>query len=135
MRLRFKSGGDCTYALAWLKSNEDQIFMQNVNQLILVIGTNDIHRVGANEAVTRILQTVELVRYLYPGVNIIWQLLQKRTRKTWLLPEGQPVLDKNCRCNMKLAQLAPEMNFNTIQPDIPLSVCMMASTHQHTALQ
>jgi len=56
--------------------------MQNGNQLILVIGTNDIHRVGANETVTRTLQTVELVRYLYPGVNIIWQLLQKRTRKT-----------------------------------------------------
>ncbi|CAF1677504.1 unnamed protein product, partial [Didymodactylos carnosus] len=71
VRLRFKSGSDCADALAWLMTNEGQTFMHNVNQLIFIIGTNDIHRVGADETVRRISQTVESVRYLYPGVNII----------------------------------------------------------------
>ncbi|CAF4243896.1 unnamed protein product, partial [Adineta steineri] len=42
IRFRFKSESHCTDALVWLKSNEDQI---------LVIGTNDIHQIGANETV------------------------------------------------------------------------------------
>ncbi|CAF4538461.1 unnamed protein product, partial [Didymodactylos carnosus] len=120
VRLRFKSESDCADALAWLMTNEGQTFMHNVNQLIFIIVTNDIHRVGADETVRRISQTVESVRYSYPGVNIIWQLLQKRSRKTWLLPEGQPVLNEISRCNIQLTQLAAEMKFNTIQPDIPI---------------
>ncbi len=55
--------------------------MRDVNQLIFIIGTNDIHRVGADEAVRRISQTIELVRLLYPGVNIVWQLLQRSKKK------------------------------------------------------
>jgi len=56
--------------------------MRNVNQVIFIIGTNNIHQVGADETVRRISQTVGSVRYLYPGTNIIWQLLQRRKRKT-----------------------------------------------------
>ncbi|CAF1039027.1 unnamed protein product [Didymodactylos carnosus] len=112
------NGSDCVDALAW--TNEDQTFMQNVNRLIFIIGTNNTHRVGADETVRCISQTVESVRYLYPDLNIIWQLLQKRSSKTWLLPEGQPVLNEISRCNIQLTQLAAEMKFNTIQPDIPI---------------
>ena len=82
VRLRFKSGSDCADALAWLKTNEGQAFMFNVNQLIFIIGTNDIHRVGADETIRRISQTIESVRYLYPDVNMVWQLLPRGTQKT-----------------------------------------------------
>ncbi|CAF1551582.1 unnamed protein product, partial [Rotaria sp. Silwood1] len=49
VRLHFKSGSDCAEALAWLKTHEGQMFMRNVDQLIFIIGTNDIHRVGADK--------------------------------------------------------------------------------------
>ena len=120
VRLRFKSASDCAEALAWLKTNEGQMFIHNVNQLIYIIGTNDIHRVGADETVRRIAYTIESVRYLYPGVNVIWQMLQRRTRKTWLLPEGEPVINEISRCNLQLTELAARMHFDTIQPDIPI---------------
>ena len=121
VRLRFKSGSDCADALAWLKSNEGQKFMRSVNQLVFVLGTNDVHRVGATETVRRIDRTVEEIRRLYPGVNIIWQLLQRRTRKTWLLPEGQPVLIEIAKCNTELLKLAAQRRFDTVQPDIPIT--------------
>jgi lysophospholipase L1-like esterase len=120
IRLHFKSGSDCADALSWLKSNEGQIFMDNVNQLIFILGTNDIHRVGAFQTVQRIDYTIEQVRYLYPGVNIVWQLLQQRTRKTWLLPEGQEVLNEIEKCNVLLLELAFKKKFDTIQPGIPI---------------
>ena len=121
MRLRFKSGSDCADALAWLQSNEGQIFMRHVNQLVFALGTNDIHRVGADETVRRIDYTIAATRSLYPQVIIVWQLLQRRTRKTWLLPEGQAVLNESQRCNVQLLQLAAHRHFNTIQPDIPIT--------------
>jgi lysophospholipase L1-like esterase len=121
IRLRFKSGSDCSEALAWLKTTEGQMFMHNVNQIIFVLGTNDIHRVNADEAVRRIAYTVQSIRYLYPGVNIVWQMLQRRTRKTWLLPEGEPVMHEISRCNVQLSKLAAQMNFDTIQPNIPIN--------------
>jgi len=37
--------------------------MRNINQLIFIIGTNDIHQVGADETVRRISQTVGSVRF------------------------------------------------------------------------
>ncbi len=66
------------------------------------------------------MRNMNQFRYLYPGINIIWQLLQKRIKKTWLLPEGQPLIDEIRSCNIKLTELATEMNFNTIRPDIPI---------------
>ncbi|CAF3100187.1 unnamed protein product [Rotaria sp. Silwood2] len=48
-------------------------------------------------------------------------MLQRRTRKTWLLPEGESVLNEISRCNVRLTQLAAQMNFDTIQPDIPIN--------------
>jgi hypothetical protein len=66
IRLRFKSGSDCADALAWLQSNEGQTFMCDVNQLVFVLGTNDIHRVCADETVRRIDYTAEAIRRLYP---------------------------------------------------------------------
>jgi hypothetical protein len=79
VRLRFKSESDCADALAWLKSTEGQIFMHDVNQLIFIIDTNNIHRVDAYETVQRIDYMIKTVRCLYPGINIVWQLLQQRT--------------------------------------------------------
>ena len=121
VRLRFKSGSDCGDALAWVQSNEGQTFMCHVDQLVFVLGTNDIHRVGADETVRRIDYTVEAIRRLYPHVIIVWQLLQRRTRKTWMLPEGQAVLNEIQRCNIQLVQLAAQRHFDTIQPDIPIT--------------
>ncbi len=120
VRLRFKSGSDCADALAWLESTDGQIFMRGVNQIIFVLGTNDIHRVGAFQTVQRIDRTIEIVRRLYPITNIVWQLLQQRTRKTWLLPEGQAVLNEIEKCNVLLLELAAKRKFQTIQPAIPI---------------
>ena len=128
VRLRFKSGSDCADALAWLESTDGQSFMRSVNQLIFIIGTNDIHRVGAFQTVGRIDQTVEPVRRSYPSVNIVWQLLQQRTRKTWLLPEGSAVLREIEKCNVLLLELAAKKKFNTIQPSIPIQ-CMYDGLH------
>ncbi|CAF2901900.1 unnamed protein product, partial [Rotaria sp. Silwood2] len=91
------------------------------NLLIFIIGTNDVHRVGADETVRRVAYTIESIRYFYPGIHIVWQMLQRRTRKTWLLPEGESVLNEISRCNVRLTQLAAQMNFDTIQPDIPIN--------------
>ena len=120
VRLRFQSGSDCAEALRWLQSTDGQCFMHGVHQLIFIIGTNDLHRVGAFETVQRIDHTVATVRGFYPRVDIVWQLLQQRTRKIWLLPEGQAVLDEIERCNMHLLELATKRNFYTIQPAIPI---------------
>jgi len=120
VRLRFKSGSDCADALAWLESTDGQIFMRGVNRIIFVIGTNDIHRVGAFQTVQRIDRTIEIVRRLYPVTNVVWQLLQQRTRKTWLLPEGQAVLNEIEKCNVLLLELAAKRKFQTIQPAIPI---------------
>ncbi|CAF2858241.1 unnamed protein product [Rotaria sp. Silwood2] len=128
VRLRFKSGSDCAESSAWLKTHEGRMFMHNVHHLIFIIGTNDLHRVDADETVRRTGYTIQSVRYLYPGIDIIWQMLQQRTRKTWLLPEGQPVLNDIRRCNIQLAQLASEMKFDIIQPDIPIG-CMFDGLH------
>ena len=121
VRLRFKSGSDCADALAWLKSSDGQHFMLNVNQLLFILGTNDIHRAGAHETIRRIDHTIDAIRRLYPGIKIVWQLLQRRTRKTWLLPEGSEVLDEIRKCNIQLLQLASEKKFDTIQPNIPIN--------------
>jgi hypothetical protein len=120
VRLRFKSGSDCADALAWLQSTDGQVFMRGIHQLIFIIGTNDLHRVGAFQTVQRIDHTIATVRHLYPGINIVWQLLQQRTRKTWLLPEGQSVLHEIEKCNMFLLELAAKRRFDTIQPAIPI---------------
>ncbi|CAF1632250.1 unnamed protein product [Rotaria sp. Silwood1] len=120
VRLRFKSDSDCADALSWLESTDGQFFMRGVNQLIFILGTNDIHRVGAFQAVQRIDYTIEKIRRLYSDVNIIWQLLQQRTRKTWLLPEGQAVLNEIEKCNGFLLELAAKKKFDTIQPAIPI---------------
>ncbi|CAF1388681.1 unnamed protein product [Rotaria sordida] len=128
VRLRFKSGSDCADALSWLESTDGQFFMRGVNQLIFILGTNDIHRVGAFQTVQRIDYTIEKIRHLYPDVNIVWQLLQQRTRKTWLLPEGQAVLNEIEKCNRLLLELAAKKKFDTIQPAIPIQ-CMYDGLH------
>ncbi|CAF1105131.1 unnamed protein product [Rotaria sordida] len=128
VRLRFKSGSDCADALSWLESTDGQFFMRGVNQLIFILCTNDIHRVGAFETAQRIDYTIEKIRRLYSGVNIIWQLLQQRTRKTWLLPEGQAVLNEIEKCNRLLLELAAKQKFDTIQPEIPIQ-CMYDGLH------
>jgi hypothetical protein len=120
VHLRFKSGSDCADALAWLQSTDGQLFIRGVHQLVFIIGTNDLHRVGAFQTVQRIDHTIATVRGLYPGINIVWQLLQQRTRKTWFLPEGQAVLDEIEKCNMFLLELAAKRKFDTIQPAIPI---------------
>ena len=120
VRLRFKIGSDCADALSWLESTDGQMFMRGVNQLIFILGTNDIHRVGAFQTVQRIDCTIEKIRCLYPGVNIVWQLLQQRTRKTWILPEGQAVLEEIEKCNGLLLELASKKQFDIIQPAIPI---------------
>ncbi|CAF1509394.1 unnamed protein product [Adineta ricciae] len=120
VRLRFQSGSDCAEALGWLQSTDGQFFMRGVHHLIFIIGTNDLHRVGAFETVQRIDYTIATVRCLYPKVSIVWQLLQQRTRKTWLLSEGQSVLNEIERCNVFLLDLATKRNFETIQPKIPI---------------
>lgn len=121
VRLRAKSGSDCAEVVTWLKSNDGQIFMKDIHQLIFIIGTNDVHRVGAHRTVQRIDHTIETIKNLYPNVNIVWQLLQRRTRKTWHLPEGQAVLNEIRLCNVQLLQLAEEKKFDTIQPDISIN--------------
>ena len=63
---------------------------------------------------------MEAVRRSYPSVNIVWQLLQQRTRKTWLLPEGPAVLREIEKCNVLLLELAAKKKFNTIQPAITI---------------
>jgi hypothetical protein len=93
-------------ALFWLKTTDGQSFMDNVDQLIFILGTNDINRVGAIKTVRHIGSTIEAVRHLYPGVNIVWQLLQQRTKKTSLLPEGQLVMNEIDKCNVLLLELA-----------------------------
>jgi len=120
VRLRFKSGSDCADALAWLTSNEGQFFMRDAHQVIFILGTNDLHRVGAFQTAQRIGNTVTAVRRLFPRVNIVWQLLQQRTRKTWLLPEGPAVLHEIEKCNVFLIELAAKLMFETIQPAIPI---------------
>ena len=120
VRLRFKSGSDCADALAWLQSTDGHFFMRGVHHLVFIIGTNDLHRVGAFETVQRIDHTIAKVRSLYSRVNIVWQLLQQRTRKTRLLSEGQAVLNEIERCNAFLLELAAKRNFDTIQPAIPI---------------
>ena len=120
VRLRFKSGSDCADVLAWLQSTDGDVFMRGVHHLVFIIGTNDLHHVGAFETVQRIDHTISTIRCLHPRINVFWQLLQKRTRKTWLLPEGQAVLNEIEKCNMFLLQLAAERKFDTIQPEIPI---------------
>ena len=71
VRLHFRSGSDCADALAWLQSNEGQSFMRNVDQLVFILGTNDIHRVGADETARRIDSTVGMLRRWYLRVNIV----------------------------------------------------------------
>jgi lysophospholipase L1-like esterase len=121
VKLRYKSGSDCAEALSWLRSDEGRMFMNNVDQLIFILGTNDLHRTDAMQTVQRIARTVESVRYFYRGVKIVWQLLQSRTRKTWFLPEGQLVMREIERCNVFLLELAAAKCFDTIQPGIPIS--------------
>ena len=128
VKLRYKSGSDCAEALSWLRSNEGRMFMNNVDQLIFILGTNDLHRTEAIETVQRIGQTVELIRHFYPGVNIVWQLLQQRTRKTWVLPEGPLVMNEINRCNRLLLESAAAKHFDTIQPGIPIE-CMYDGLH------
>ena len=89
--------------------------------MIFILGTNDIHRVGAHETIRRIDYTIDTIRRLYPGIIIVWQLLQRRTRKTWLLREGSEVLNEIEQCNVQLLELASEKKFFTIQPDIPIN--------------
>jgi hypothetical protein len=120
VRLRFKSGSDCADALAWLQSTDGQVFVRGVHQLVFIIGTNDLNQVGAFQTVQRIDHTIATIRHLYPRINVVWQLLQQRTRKTWLLPEGQAVLNEIEKCNMFLLELAAERKFDTIQPAIPI---------------
>ncbi|CAF1459793.1 unnamed protein product [Adineta steineri] len=67
VRLQFKSGSDCADALAWLQSPDGQTHIRGAHQLIFIIGTNDLHRVGAYQTVQRIDHTVSTVRNLYPG--------------------------------------------------------------------
>ncbi|CAF3275378.1 unnamed protein product [Rotaria sp. Silwood2] len=124
----FKSGSDSADALIWLESPDGQSFMRNVNQLIFILGTNDIHRVGAFQTVERIDYIIEKIRRLYPDVNIVWQLLQQHTRKTWLLPKGQAVLNEIEICNRLLLELAAKKKFDTIQPAIPIQ-CMYDGLH------
>ena len=128
VKLRYKSGSDCAEALSWLTSVEGRMFMSNVDQLIFILGTNDLHRTEATQTVQRIGNTVESVRHFYPGVKIVWQLLQSRTRKTWFLPEGQLVMHEIDRCNVFLLELAATKCFDTIQPAIPIS-CMYDGLH------
>ncbi|CAF1136739.1 unnamed protein product [Didymodactylos carnosus] len=73
VRLRFKSGSDCADALAWLLSSDGQRFMLNVNHLVFILGTNDIHRAGAYESIRRIDYTIDTIRRLYPGVKQVWR--------------------------------------------------------------
>ena len=120
VRLRFKSGSDCADALAWLQSTDGQFFVRGTHQLVFILGTNDLHQVGAFQTVQRIDYTVATVRQLYPEVNVVWQLLQQRTRQTRLLPGGQAVLNEIDKCNMLLLELAAERRFDTIQPAIPI---------------
>ncbi|CAF4136969.1 unnamed protein product [Adineta steineri] len=120
VRLQFKSGSDCADALACLQSPDGQTLIRGAHQLIFIIGTNDLHRVGAYQTVQRIDHTVSTVRNLYPGINVVWQLLQQRTRKTCLLPEGPAVLHEIEKCNILLLELARNKNFDTIQPAIPI---------------
>ena len=94
--------------------------MRDVHHLVFIIGTNDLHYIGAFETVQRINHTIATIRSLYPKINVVWQLLQQRTRKTWLLPEGQAVLNEIERCNMFLLELAAQRKFDTIQPEIPI---------------
>ncbi len=77
-------------------------------------------------------KTVPSVCYFYPGVNIVWSLLQKRTRKTWLIFEGQPLLNEIRRCNIQPTQLVAETNFNTIRLAIliqHMNDCLQASPY------
>lgn len=120
VRLWYQSGNDCSSALSWLQSPDGRSLMQGANQIIFILGTNDLHRVGAFQTVHRIAHAVSTVRRLYPGIRIIWQQLQQRTRKTWLLPEGLAVLREIERCNELLLEVAARDMFDTIQPNIPI---------------
>ncbi len=77
-------------------------------------------------------QTIRSVHYFYPSVNIVWQLPQKRTSKSWLIFEGQPLLNEIRRCNIQPTQLVAEMNFNTIRLAIliqHMNDCLQASPY------
>ncbi|CAF1402907.1 unnamed protein product [Adineta steineri] len=108
VRLQYKSGSDCADALAWLQSLDGQTLIRGAHQLIFIIGTNDLYRVGAYQTVLRIDHTVSTGRNLYLGINVVWQLLQQRTHKTWLLPEGPAVLHEIEKFNILLLKLAAE---------------------------
>jgi hypothetical protein len=116
VKLTYESGCNCARMLNWLSSFEGRQFMHRAGRLILILGTNDLHTVGAEETVHRVRETVESIRLLYPGIQIIWQLLQWRMKPTRYLSCGTEVLREIAKCNMMLLELARRLNFQIVDP-------------------
>ena len=121
VKLSFESGCNCEKMLTWLTSIEGRDFMYGVSRLILILGTNDLHVVGAEGTFYRIKQTVESIRVLFPTVKIVWQLLQWRTKPTRYLFTDFDVLQEIANCNRMLIDLAGALRFHTIDPALTRS--------------
>jgi hypothetical protein len=118
VRLTFESGCNCGKMLPWLSTLEGRRFMHGARRLILILGTNDFHVVGVKGKIHRIKYTIESIRYSFPGVQIVWQLLQWRTKATRYISEGQNVLQGIVRCNVLLVQLARMLRFQTTDSEL-----------------
>jgi len=116
VKLTFESGCNCEKMLTWLNSIEGRHFMYGASRLILILGTNDLHVVGAEGTLYRIKQTVESIRVSFPSIMIVWQLLQWRTKATRYLLSGFDVLQEIAKCNAMLLDLAGALHFHTIDP-------------------
>ncbi|UJR18988.1 hypothetical protein I4U23_022118 [Adineta vaga] len=116
VKLTYESGCNCFKMLTWLRSIEGQEMMRGASRIILILGTNDLHVMCAEETVHRIRETVEAIRLLYPGLQLAWQLLQWRIKGTRYLSSGVRVLQEIDKCNIMLLELSHRLNFQTIDP-------------------